>query len=75
MSHKDDYPVKANGRTIGYVQYRSAQGGHWIWVDDTGASNGRSYGHPEAAGTALADAYWAAVEEFGRDAHASAARI
>lgn len=75
MSYTDEHPIRANGRTIGRVRYHAAQGGYWSWADDHGSSNGQSYDDPEAAETALTDAYWAAAEEFGRDAHAAQAHI
>jgi len=69
-------PVRANGngRTVGHVEY-DTRTDLYIWRDDLGVASTRTYECEEDAGMALGDAYWAAAEEFGRDAHASQARI
>lgn len=76
MSYANRQRIRANGdgRTIGYV-YESKDRGGWVWEDGLGVVSPKAFPEDDAAAMDLSDRYWAALEEYGREAHASEAHI
>lgn len=73
MSNAYENPVRANGRAIGYIEYRKQLAG-WTWRDMSANGGTEVFDTAEQAEEDLRSAQEEAVERFGRDAHASRAR-